>query len=487
MAALACRSRGRGWALSKLGRCPLTAKAQYPRLRGYRYFHETPSQAKLQPYLLADIGEGITECRIVQWFVKPGDRVNQFDAVCEVQSDKASVEITSRYDGIIGTLHHEVDEIASVGKPLLDIDVEDSTVDEASAIHGETPVAAERGADPNRDNDMQLETPQEQRTFDVRSAEIPLSTNTPGRNVLAVPAARRMLKEHGIDINDVPGTGMGGRIMKEDVQQYLNARAMSAQPPTPMAAATASDITLPLTPTERQMFKVMTESLSIPHLGYTHSVDLTSLDSLRQKHNARKDLVSEMLGRPAPKLTFLPVIMKALSTAFQLHKKMNSHLKVADNSQNPELLLKGSHDFGIAVDTPNGLLVPVVRQVQARSITSIAEEINRLSDLAKQGKLKPSDFQGATFTVSNIGSIGGNAVSPIIVPPMVGILAVGKVERIARFVDDTRGEEQIVKRKEAVLSWSVDHRVLDGASVARCANLVSSILEKIDGVAFALR
>ncbi|KAL2845114.1 2-oxoacid dehydrogenases acyltransferase-domain-containing protein [Aspergillus pseudodeflectus] len=484
MAALACRSRGRGWALSKLGGCSLTAKPQYPRLRGYRYFHETPSQAKLQPYLLADIGEGITECRIVQWFVQPGDRVNQFDAVCEVQSDKASVEITSRYDGVIGKLHHEVDEIASVGQPLLDIDVEDSTADQGNPILEEPPAEAARDSGPNLDNDMQSESPQK-KAFDVSSAENPSSAKSRARTVLAMPAARVMLKQHGIDISDVPGTGVDGRIMKEDVQRYLNDR-VTPQQPTLMAAATASDVTISLTPTERQMFKVMTESLSIPHLGYTHSVDLTALDSIRQKHNARKDLASEVLGRPAPKLTFLPIIIKALSIAFQHHKKLNSNLVVSGESQKPELVLKGSHDFGIAVDTPKGLLVPVIRGVQTRSIMSIAEETNRLSDIAKQGKLKPSDLQGATFTVSNIGSIGGNAVSPIIVPPMVGILAVGKVERVARFMMDAKGDEQIVKRQEAVLSWSVDHRVLDGASVARCANLVSSILEEIDGVSLAL-
>jgi 2-oxoisovalerate dehydrogenase E2 component (dihydrolipoyl transacylase) len=370
-------------------------------------------------------------------------------------------------------------------QPLLDIDVENSTADQGNPILEEPPAEAARDSVPHLDNDMQSESPQK-KAFDVSSAENPSSAKSRARAVLAMPAARVMLKQHGIDISDVLGTGVDGRIMKEDVQRYLNGRVMPQQSPTLMAAASASDVTISLTPTERQMFKVMTDSLSIPHLGYTHSVDLTALDSIRQKHNARKDLASEVLGRPAPKLTFLPIIIKALSIAFQHHKKLNSHLVVAGESQKPELVLKGSHDFGIAVDTPKGLLVPVIRGVQTRSIMSIAEEINRLSDFAKQGKLKPSDLQGATFTVSNIGSIGGNAVCPIIVPPMVGILAVGKVERIARFMMDAKGEEQIVKRQEAVLSWSVDHRVLDGASVARCANLVSSILEEIDGVSLAL-
>jgi 2-oxoisovalerate dehydrogenase E2 component (dihydrolipoyl transacylase) len=117
---------------------------------------------------------------------------------------------------------------------------------------------------------------------------------------------------------------------------------------------------------------------------------------------------------------------------------------------------------------------------------SIAEEISRLSNLAKQGALKPSDFIGATFTVSNIGSIGGNGVNAVIVPPMVGIVGVGKVEDVATFIRDGHGNEQIVKRQKTVLSWSADHRVLDGASVARCAESVSTILENVEGVSLAL-
>lgn len=363
----------------------------------------------------------------------------------------------------------------------MDIDVEGES-EEQSSTTAEEPASQEaKGPEPSAASD--LSSAKEHKQVSNAPAAEPSPAKNPGQ---AVPAVRLMLKEHGIDLTDVPGTGKNGRVMKEDVQRYLSARAASQQPAAQPDQVAASDTTVPLTPTENQMFKVMTNSLSIPHFGYTHSVDLTLLNAIRQKCNTRKDFASEMLGKPVPKLTFLPIIMKALSITFQKHPKLNAHLLVGGDGKKPELALKGSHDFGMAVDTPNGLLVPVVRGVQNRSIMSIAQEINRLSELSKKGKLKPSDFKGATFIVSNIGSIGGNAVSPVIVSPMVGIVGVGKLEDIPAFIKDADGDEEIVKRQKAILSWSADHRIIDGASVARCAESVSTILEEIDGVSFAL-
>lgn len=301
-----------------------------------------------------------------------------------------------------------------------------------------------------------------------------------------------MLKHHDIDIKDVEGTGKGGRVLKEDVQSYLTSRVSSA-PVLPSAPTTqhapARDKVVLLTPTEMQMFRVMTQALSIPHLGYTHAVDFTALSSLRRKSNEQMEASAEMYGDTISKLTPLPFIMKALSQAFLQHPKLNAHLDTETNPQKAQLLMRSSHNFGIAVDTPNGLLVPVVKDVQSRSILSISAEVKRLSILAKEGRLSPSDMQRATFTVSNIGSIGGSVVSPIILPPTVAIVAVGKVEDVPVFLErnNERGEASIVKRKKAVLSWSADHRVLDGASVARCAELVGKILENIEAIGLALR
>ncbi|KAJ6024480.1 hypothetical protein N7540_005277 [Penicillium herquei] len=455
------------------------------------HFHTTPSWEAIKPYLLADIGEGITECRIVQWFVKPGDRVNQFDAICEVQSDKASVEITSRYDGVIASLHHEADEMAEVGKPLLDIEVEEDPSDANQALTQPPPeeiavedmsTASARGGEAPENTDT-LHNP-----LDTNQNPKPKGKNSG----LIVPAVRGMLKQHKIDINDVTGSGKGGRVTKEDVLRYLDSTNAAPKTLSSKAAAqidaSVEDRVVPLTPIETHMFKVMTRALNIPHFGYSHSVDLTSLTTLRRKFNRQLEFSSQMHEDNVSKLTALPFILKALSQVFLRHPRLNAHLDTETSPGKPQLILKSAHNFGVAMDTPSGLLVPIVRDVQNRSILSIAAELKRLSALAKEGRLAPSDMSGATFTVSNIGSIGGSVVNPVILPPTVGIVALGKSEEVpvfAKIRDEFDGS--ITRREKAVLSWSADHRVLDGASVARCAQLMSSILENIESIGIGLR
>jgi 2-oxoisovalerate dehydrogenase E2 component (dihydrolipoyl transacylase) len=309
---------------------------------------------------------------------------------------------------------------------------------------------------------------------------------------LIVPAVRVMLKQHNIDIKDVTGSGNGGRVRKEDVQMYLDSRNAAPNPvsskPAAQVDASVEDKVVPLTPIENHMFKVMTGALSIPHFGYSHSVDLTSLTSLRRDFNKELDVSNGMHRYGVSKLTALPFILKALSRAFLQHPRLNAHLETETAPQNPQLIVKASHNFGVAMDTPGGLLVPVVKDVQNRSILSIAAELKRLSTLAKEGRLTPSDISGATFTVSNIGSIGGYVVNPVILPPTVGIVALGKSEEVPVFTkDNKKGDTSITKRERAVISWSADHRVLDGASVARCAQMVSSVLENIEPISIGLR
>jgi 2-oxoisovalerate dehydrogenase E2 component (dihydrolipoyl transacylase) len=285
-------------------------------------------------------------------------------------------------------------------------------------------------------------------------------------------------------VEDVKATGKGGRILKEDVQRHLS--ELQAPSPTPVAKpvvhASVEDRRIPLTPIQASMSKVMTASLGIPHFLYTHPVDFTGLNRIRLGLNAQKNLLATSDGS-TPKTTALPVILKTLSHAFMQFPTINSHY----DGTHKELLIKGSHDFGIAMDTPSGLLVPVVRNVQNHSIISLAAEIERLGTLAKDGKLAPSDLTGATFTISNIGSIGGNVVSPVIVSPQVGIVALGRVQDVPVFEKDARGTEIVVKKEKMTLSWSADHRVLDGATVARCAQTVQRLLENVEGLGFLLK
>ena len=304
----------------------------------------------------------------------------------------------------------------------------------------------------------------------------------PQAALLLTPRVRRMLKELGMDGSEVRGTGKDGRITEEDVHRHNLASTSSTAPPsfnsTPigiMHSIVEEDRSVALSQTERQMFKVMTESLIIPHFLYTHNVDITLLNSVRRDFNT-----SVTSSGSVSKLSLLPFIMKAVSNAFLQFPKLNSHLDTTTEPTKPRLLVKAAHNFGIAIDTPQGLLVPVVRNVQGQSIVSLAADIARLGKLAKEGRLAPDDFRGATFTISNIGSIGGSAVAPVIVAPMLGILAVGRVEKIPVFKVDEHGVDTIVKGEQIVLSWSADHRVIDGATVAKVGKMVEQSMENAE-------
>ncbi|TVY19606.1 Lipoamide acyltransferase component of branched-chain alpha-keto acid dehydrogenase complex [Lachnellula arida] len=443
-----------------------------------REFHQSAANQAVKPYLLADIGEGITQCQVVEWFVKPGDRVEQFDRICEVQSDKASVEITSRWDGTIKHLHYEAEDMAIVGQASITLRGQD---DENEAV-AENTLADEMQERAGPEPQIS-ETPE----VVASKTEPPPQSLKPSKaqdtsSILLIPSVRHMIKDLDLNVAEIVGTGKNGRISKEDVLRYKSTKSVSldSSPSTVTAlpsatiptVATAEDRSIPLTPTQSMMFKTMTHSLTIPHFLYTHSVDLTSIESLRKRLN-----LSSANGN-GPKLTPLPFILKALSHAFTQMPHLNAHLDTDTNPEKPQLLLKGQHNFGIAVDTAQGLLVPVIKNVQAHSINSLAAEILKLGTLANEKKLGVEDFKGGTCTVSNIGSIGGGVVSPIIVAPQVCIVAIGRAQTVPRLETNAdTGNEVLVWRKEVVLSWSADHRIIDGAAVARCAEIVTSLVE----------
>jgi 2-oxoisovalerate dehydrogenase E2 component (dihydrolipoyl transacylase) len=290
-----------------------------------------------------------------------------------------------------------------------------------------------------------------------------------------------MVKEHNLKIEDIEGTGKEGRVLKEDVARHAEAAkqpSLPSQPPTsapPTPSQRVEDRAQPLTPMQSGMFKQMTKSLSIPHFLYTDIVDFTSLTSLRKRYNTGRDKTD--------RITPLPVIIKAVSLTLQQFPLLNAHLDTTSNPNKPQILFKGSHNIGVAVDSPSGLLVPIIKNVQDHSIASLAQEITRLATLARAGKLSSADLSGATFTVSNIGSIGGMAVAPVIVTPQVGILGIGRARVVPAFGED--GE--LVKREECVFSWSADHRVVDGAYVARAAEEVRRCVEGVEGMLVRMR
>ncbi|XP_040039278.2 lipoamide acyltransferase component of branched-chain alpha-keto acid dehydrogenase complex, mitochondrial [Gasterosteus aculeatus] len=422
------------------------------------------SQRPIVSFKLSDIGEGIMEVTVKEWYVKEGDKVSQFDSICEVQSDKASVTITSRYDGVIKKLHYEVDGTALVGKPLVDIETESSSevLQEEDVV--ETPAMA-------RDEHTHQEIK--------------------GLKTQATPAVRRLAIENNIKLSEVVGTGKDCRILKEDILNFLAKQTgaiipptlfQEIQPPPPLAAArpvstpaalkappttpkpvfTGKDVTEPLKGYHRAMVKTMTAALKIPHFGYCDELDLSRLVSLR----AELRPIAEGRG---VKLSYMPFFIKAASLSLLHFPILNSSLD--EGCQN--ITYKASHNIGLAMDTVNGLLVPNVKNVQLLSVFDVAQELNRLQALGTAGQLGTNELSGGTFTLSNIGSIGGTYAKPVILPPEVAIGALGKVQVLPRF--DAGG--QVVRAHIMNVSWSADHRIIDGATMCRFSNLWKKYLE----------
>ncbi|KAH6657491.1 2-oxoacid dehydrogenases acyltransferase-domain-containing protein [Truncatella angustata] len=454
----------------------------------------------VKPVLLADIGEGIVECEIIQWFVEPEARVEEFSPLCEVQSDKASVEITSRFAGVVKKLHYDAGDMAKVGKPFVDIDIQgDAKKEDLEALTAPGPSQGQGGSSEPL-NTESLSKPPESQKIETTSSEVNLaaageaeaSKKSNGKHAsLATPAVRHLLKELDVDIMDVQGTGKDGRVLKEDIYKFVETRKSgstasasrapySTQPPAETDTAAQSETSVQLTNVQAQMFKAMTRSLNIPHFLYTDEIDFSQIHALRTRLN--KVLASSPEGDIA-KLSYLPFIIKAVSLAIYQYPVLNARVDIDSTTRKPSLVHRSQHNIGIAMDTPSGLLVPVIKNVASRNILSIASELARLQAAANAGKLFPQDLSGGTITVSNIGNIGGTYLSPVIVEKEVAILGVGRIRTVPAFDEN----DEVIKKQVCNFSWSADHRVVDGATMARAAEVVRRVVEEPDTMLMHLR
>ncbi|XP_012886850.1 PREDICTED: lipoamide acyltransferase component of branched-chain alpha-keto acid dehydrogenase complex, mitochondrial [Dipodomys ordii] len=348
-----------------------------------RHFLKTSAalQGQIVQFKLSDIGEGIREVTVKEWYVKEGDTVSQFDSICEVQSDKASVTITSRYDGVIKKLYYNLDDIAYVGKPLVDIETEAFKDSEEDVV--ETPAV---------------------------SHEEHTHQEIKGQKTLATPAVRRLAMEN-------------------------NVRTKPSHGP----------------------FK------NVPDPNYSKVIDPVEATHRGRKEDsgpkAQGDQLCASLGQGH----------QAASLGLLQFPILNA--SVDENCQN--IIYKASHNIGIAMDTEQGLIVPNVKNIQVRSVFEIAAELTRLQKLGSSGQLSTPDLTGGTFTLSNIGSIGGTYAKPVILPPEVAIGALGSIKALPRF--NQKGE--VYKAHIVNVSWSADHRIIDGATMSRFSNLWKSYLE----------
>lgn len=429
-----------------------------------RQFHASARQEKAEKHVLSDIGEGVKEVQIIQWFVEEGASIEEWSPLCEVQSDKASVEITSKYTGVVKKIYFAQDDVVQTGDTLLEVEVEGDA-------------ESEQPAEPQTEQTEQVaesDVVEKKSTAPDSTAE--KEQRQPGKHAsLATPAVRGLLKEHNLTIEDITGTGKDGRVLKEDVYKYLeeasqqSTTASMSTAPRPQIDAKQTETVQKLTPVQWAMFKSMTGSLSIPHFLYSDSVDLTTLSSMRSRLNGLRN------PDTTPKFSYMPFMIKAVSLALNQYPLLNARLDLTTDAKKPQLVHRSVHNIGIAMDTPNGLIVPVIKAVNARSITSIAEELQRLSKLGQAGKLSNNDLTGATITVSNVGNIGGQVVAPVIVEGQLAIMGVGKIKTVPVFADDGITVKPAL---QANVSWSADHRVVDGATMARMASKVQTYLEE---------
>lgn len=356
-------------------------------------------------------------------------------------------------------------------KALCDIEVDDA---QYPSEHPEP----EPKAGPVEDNAVPTEVQNKQTLETAQPTPSAQETTIEGPKsryaTLATPAVRGLLKIHKVNILDVKGTGKDGRVLKEDVNQFIAMRDSAPRTQSTVSGTPETEIVVNLTPIQSQMFKTMSRSVNIPHFLYGDELNINNISALRRK------LASD--PKDPQKITFLSFVIKAVSLALNDYPLLNAKVDTS-NPDKPQLIMRPKHNIGVAMDTPQGLIVPNVKDVANRSILDVAAELSRLAALGKEGKFTPADLSGGTITVSNIGNIGGTYLMPVLVPNEVAILGIGKSRTIPVFDD----AGQVAKGELVNFSWSADHRVVDGATMARMATKIRGFIESPELMLLNLR
>lgn len=406
-------------------------------------------------FKLPDIGEGIHEGEILKWFVNVGDTIKEDDPLCEVQNDKAVVEIPSPVEGEVLEIHVAEGDIAIVGDPLISIAAEGYEGDREAEPQGEETEDVVPEAD-------QTEEREEMASSQKQSDE---------RLVIAMPSVRKYAREQGVNIREVNGTGKNGRILREDIDRFLAGDVVEEKvvASTPEGEVSTSSLEVEAYPETREKLrgirKVIAEAMvrsktQAPHVTLMDEVDVTELV---QHRNRFKEIAAEQ----GIKLTYLPYVVKALISASKKYPILNA----AVDDETEEIVYKHYYNIGIAADTEQGLLVPVVKNADRMSIFEISAKINELADKARNGKLTAEEMKGASNTITNIGSAGGQWFTPVLNYPEAVILGIGRI-----------AEKPVVRNGEVVvapvlaLSLSFDHRIVDGATAQLALNQIKRLL-----------
>ncbi|MEC8425652.1 MAG: dihydrolipoamide acetyltransferase family protein, partial [Myxococcota bacterium] len=407
-----------------------------------------------------EIGEGVVEGEIVKWLVHEGDVISADQPVAEIMTDKATIEVTTPKSGRVMNRHGAEGDIVAVHSPLLEIDDGDaSPVASAPAVApvpAPAPVPAAVAA-------PTVQPP------------APVATPRSGKT-LATPAVRSHARSAGIDIAAVPGSGKAGRVTKADIDAFVtHPGAVKAPPALPAIAFTpGEDERVRIIGLRRKIAEKMAESYRlVPHFCYVDEVDATNLVAVRRSLKATA-------ADHGVKLTYLAFIMKALAVTFRQDefRKLNANM----DEERFELVIRGDVNIGIATDSPQGLYVPVVKNVEQKSILQLAAEVSDLTQRTREGRVSLDELQGGTFTITSVGNIGGRFATPIINHPEVAILGVNQIHDRPMVIDG-----EVVARKMMYLSPSFDHRVIDGAVAARFVSALKDILERPESLLLGLR
>ncbi|HZW55725.1 MAG TPA: dihydrolipoamide acetyltransferase family protein [Nitrososphaerales archaeon] len=432
-------------------------------------------------FKLPDLGEGVAEGEIVKWLVTEGDEIKEDQPMVEVMTDKATVQIPSPTSGRVGKILAKEGQTVRVGTSIVSFD---AGGEQQTGVQAQPQQQREVAAVPSQPAPPSAQMAPEagQKISHIEAAR-----------VVATPATRKLARELGVDIESVRGTGPGGRTTEEDVRkaaesskgrgkeaaqavpQLQQQQVVQRQPSTgevvtefrrptteAEAAFTEREEHIPLHGIRKRIAEKMAKSVhTAAHVTHVDEVDFTELIALREKLKRK----SEEHG---VKLTFLPFLMKAAVAALKEYPNFNASIDI----EKEEIVVKHYYNMGFATDTPSGLIVPVVKDVDQKSILQIAKEIEELSARAREGKISLDDIQHGTFTITNIGTLGGMISTPIINFPEVAILGVHKIQKkpVVR-------EENIVIRDVAFLALSFDHRIVDGADAARFTSKIISVLE----------
>jgi len=415
-------------------------------------------------FRLADIGEGVAEAEIVEWHVKPGDVVEEDQTLVDVMTDKATVDLTSPVRGVVISIHGDVGGQAPVGSTLIELEVEGLGSGETGAeitfpkhsvadeVLPSEPVALKAVS---RSQAVKPDFAATQAT-----AVVPVARQ-PGEEPLAAPATRRRAYERGIPLQFVPGTGPGGRITPDDLDAWIGQGGI-----VPVVDGPAKRTAIheqKIIGLRRKIAEKMQESKRrIPHFGFVEEFDLTELEGLRAELNSER-------GDGVPKLTLLPFFMRAIALLRDPFPQINAHY---DDEAQVLYQHEGVH-MGIATQSPGGLMVPVVRHVEALDIWGCARELTRVTRAARDGTASREELSGSTITITSLGVLGGISATPIINAPEVAIIGPNKlVERpVVR-------NGQIVVRTLMNVSSAFDHRIVDGHDAASFIQRLRHLIER---------